>query len=65
MVYEEAVVLTRPLADVLDVLPQIGLLLPCNVVVREVGGANGDVMVEAMDPGLMANISGNDSVGEQ
>jgi uncharacterized protein (DUF302 family) len=43
----------------LDVVPQIGVLLPCNVVVRE---SNGDVVVEAMDPGLMANISGSDEM---
>jgi uncharacterized protein (DUF302 family) len=42
-----------------DVLPQIGVLLPCNVVVRE---SNGDVIVEAMDPGLMANITGTDEM---
>jgi len=41
----------------LDVVPEIGVLLPCNVVVRE---SDGGVMVEAMDPGLMANISGDD-----
>jgi uncharacterized protein (DUF302 family) len=43
----------------LDVVPQIGVLLPCNVVVREDGG---DVIVEAMDPGLMANITGSDEM---
>lgn len=43
----------------LDAVPQIGVLLPCNVVVREL---NGDVVVEAMDPGLMANISGNNDL---
>jgi len=43
----------------LDAVPQIGVLLPCNVVVRE---ANGNVMVEAMDPGLMANVSGNNDL---
>lgn len=43
----------------LDVLPEIGVLLPCNVVVREFAG---DVMVEAMDPGLMANITGSEDM---
>ena len=43
----------------LDVLPQIGVLLPCNVVVRQSGD---DVVVEAMDPGLMANVSGSDEM---
>lgn len=43
----------------LDVVPQIGVLLPCNVVVRE---NNGDVMVEAMDPGLMASLTGSDAI---
>ncbi|MFC4602631.1 DUF302 domain-containing protein [Rhodococcus kronopolitis] len=36
---------------------QIGLLLPCNVVVREDGG--GDVVVEAMNPELMVQVSGD------
>ncbi len=39
----------------IDALPQIGVLLPCNVVVREDGG---NVLVEAMDPGLMAKMTG-------
>lgn len=39
----------------LDEDPQIGVLLPCNVVVR----AEGDqIVVEALDPGLMATITG-------
>lgn len=42
-----------------DALPQIGVLLPCNVVVRESGD---DVLVEAMDPGLMANVSGSEAL---
>ncbi len=43
----------------LDAEPQIGVLLPCNVVVRE---AEGHVVVEAMDPGLMATIVGTEAV---
>ncbi|HUW02258.1 MAG TPA: DUF302 domain-containing protein [Acidimicrobiales bacterium] len=43
----------------LDVEPQIGVLLPCNVVVRE---AAAGVMVEAMDPGLMASVTGSAAV---
>ena len=46
-------------ARALDVVPQIGVLLPCNVVVREEGE---QVIVEAMDPGLMASISGSDDL---
>jgi uncharacterized protein (DUF302 family) len=43
----------------LDAVPQIGVLLPCNVVVRQVGE---DVVVEAMDPGLMATIVESPSI---
>lgn len=43
----------------LDAEPQIGVLLPCNVVVRQTGG---NVVVEAMDPGLMATIVGTDAI---
>jgi uncharacterized protein (DUF302 family) len=39
----------------LDTEPLIGVLLPCNVVVREV---DGHVIVDAMDPGLMATMTG-------
>lgn len=42
-----------------DAVPQIGVLLPCNVVVRQAGR---DVHVEAMDPGLMAKVSGRDDI---
>ena len=40
----------------LDIEPLIGVLLPCNVVVREVEGR---VYVDAMDPGLMATMTGS------
>lgn len=43
----------------LDVEPLIGVLLPCNVVVREVEGR---VYVDAMDPGLMASMTGSEEL---
>jgi uncharacterized protein (DUF302 family) len=43
----------------LDAEPQVGVLLPCNVVVRE--AANG-VVVEAMDPGMMATLVGTEAI---
>ena len=48
-------------SEALDILPQIGALLPCNVVVRQTSTG---VVVEAMDPGLMASITGNAAIGE-
>jgi uncharacterized protein (DUF302 family) len=39
----------------LDTEPLVGVLLPCNVVVREVEAR---VVVDAMDPGLMAKMTG-------
>ena len=37
---------------------QIGLLLPCNVVVRTDPEADGTVLIEAMDPQLLVDVSG-------
>ena len=37
---------------------QIGLLLPCNVVVRTDPKADGTVLVEAMDPELLVDVTG-------
>ncbi|MCJ0902926.1 DUF302 domain-containing protein [Rhodococcus sp. ARC_M6] len=37
---------------------QIGLLLPCNVVVREDTEAENSFFVEAMNPDLMVQVSG-------
>lgn len=41
--------------------PSIGLLLPCNVVVRQ--DAAGTVQVEFLDPGMMGQMTGNQDVG--
>lgn len=37
---------------------QIGLLLPCNVLVRADPGNPGNVIVEAMDPGILLEVTG-------
>lgn len=39
----------------LEVTRDIGMLLPCNVVVREHGG---EVLVQALDPGVIASVPG-------
>jgi uncharacterized protein (DUF302 family) len=39
----------------LEIEPEIGLLLPCNVVVRQ---SEGKVLVHALDPGVMLSIPG-------
>ncbi|BBY54578.1 DUF302 domain-containing protein [Mycobacterium koreense] len=36
---------------------QIGVLLPCNVVVRADPDAPGTVIIDAMNPGLMAQVT--------
>lgn len=46
-------------SQALDAEPQIGALLPCNVVVRE---AEGGVLVEAMDPGVMATLVDREAI---
>jgi uncharacterized protein (DUF302 family) len=47
-----------PLAHAaLQVEPSIGLLLPCNVVVRELDGDR--TRVETIDPDIMVSVTGN------
>jgi uncharacterized protein (DUF302 family) len=40
--------------------PSIGLLLPCNVVVRDTG--DGATVVEAVDPSVMETLTHNDKL---
>lgn len=50
-----------PLAHhALQLEESIGLLLPCNVVVRSVG--EGRTVVEAIDPHVMVTLTGNDGL---
>ena len=52
-----------PLAHAaLQAEPSIGLLLPCNVVVRDVG--DGATMVEAIDPEIMEKLTENEQLAE-
>ena len=44
----------------LDVEPNVGVLLPCNVVVRQVGDT---VQIDALDPGLMVSMTSLDELG--
>jgi uncharacterized protein (DUF302 family) len=50
-----------PLAHAaLQAEPSVGLLLPCNVVVRDLGG--GATGVEAIDPEIMEKLTENDQL---
>ena len=49
-------------ARALEVDPQIGALLPCNVVVRE--DTNGKTVVEFMDPHAVLSLTDRPEVGE-
>ena len=43
----------------IDAVPQVGVLLPCNVCVRE---TEQGVLVEAMDPGMISTLSGSEAL---
>ncbi|MEU1204254.1 DUF302 domain-containing protein [Nocardia sp. NPDC005825] len=54
-----------PLAHAaLEVDRQIGLLLPCNVIVRDDRSREGAVLVEAMDPQLLVQVAGDPGLKE-
>lgn len=42
----------------INIYPQIGVLLPCNVVVRKDAGSPDTVIVEAMNPRMMVDVTG-------
>ena len=46
----------------LEAEPSVGLLLPCNVVVR--GLDDGTTVVEALDPKIMVTLTGNEALAE-
>ncbi|MEU1956075.1 DUF302 domain-containing protein [Nocardia rhamnosiphila] len=46
-----------------DIDRRIGLLLPCNVVVRTETGDNNTVVVEAMNPNLLVQVTGEQALG--
>ena len=46
----------------LEVDRQIGLLLPCNVVVRSDPHESGAVLVEAMDPQIMVSVADREAL---
>lgn len=48
-----------PLAHrAVDIDRQIGLLLPCNVIVRRDPANDTDILVEAMNPNIMVQVTG-------
>ncbi len=54
-----------PLAHrAVEINRQIGLLLPCNVVVRADPGADDTVIVEAMNPMLLVEVTGEPALKE-
>jgi uncharacterized protein (DUF302 family) len=46
------------------VMRQIGLLLPCNVVVREDVATPGTIIVEAMNPDIMVQATGEPALSD-
>ena len=46
--------------EALKLEPDLGLLLPCNVIVRDAG--NGMTRVAALDPMVQLRLSGNDAL---
>ena len=48
----------------MSVDPQIGLLLPCNVVVRDDPTEKGAVLVEAMNPQLLFELTNEPALKE-
>lgn len=46
------------------VIRQIGLLLPCNVVVRDDTTTEGSVVVEAMNPAIMVELTGEPGLSD-
>lgn len=46
----------------LDAVPSVAALLPCNVVVRDLG--SGTTLVEIVDPELMARLADDDALQE-
>jgi len=46
-----------------DIDRQIGVLLPCNVVVRRDPADTETIVIEAMDPALMVQVTGEPELG--